>query len=505
MKKAYQKIITISLSVVLVLVGSVSSYASSGSPDPEEVTSWLAPDLASSEAKELSEEIYPVLNGDVKASSAAAATYTIDDLYNLLYAALRGNSYTSSYSLPLMANMISRISQILYGSGQAVPSSSLYYVIGLMGNRIEAIKGALIDGDSSQIPVGPGIRESLYGVDRDTLDWITLFDLNYRMSDSLDNLESYINYIRSDLGYSNSYLSSISQSLNSYNWLSAPYTYLGKSLGFDTNYISGSASGTNFKFRFSPTYPPNTQTISNSPLILRVFVPYEADAYAGTVPQYLKSIHTSQGGDKVVSFDANNVFYEATVNGTYIYLIDFRVGAVWGDYIFEVASPYSYSVNSTSGSISYIPFNTDSYQQIKQAFYSKSSLDLLTSISDSVYNPSIKAAEEASQPVIDDTLSGFTGNGSAAANTSDTGGMKSMSGSIRSGLDAGGSVGNATSVFSTGSGFWGWFSVENSNAINSPYPAPVVTPSRSNDSGDIVLDFLSGNQAELQELLGGIK
>lgn len=77
------------------------------------------------------------------------------------------------------------------------------------------------------------------------------------------------------------------------------------------------------------------------------------------------------------------------------------------------------------------------------------------------------AAEEASQQVIDSTLEDFTGSGSAAAKVSDSKAMKDVSGSIKSGLDTGASVSNATSVFNTGSDLWGWFTRENYNNINS--------------------------------------
>lgn len=111
------------------------------------------------------------------------------------------------------------------------------------------------------------------------------------------------------------------------------------------------------------------------------------------------------------------------------------------------------------------------------------------------------AAKEASQPVIQETLDSFTGDGAGAAKVSDAAGMKGVSSSVRSGLDAGGSVSGATSVFSDNNHIWEWFSQTNYNNINGiPNNTRLL---KSSSSAPDVPDFYSQNQEELQRLLRG--
>lgn len=503
MKKVYQKIITISLSVVLVLVGSVSSYASSGSPDPEEVTSWLAPDLDSVQSKFEAEYIYSELNSDIDNSvRAAVASYTIDDIYTLLYSAMRGQNDLSTYSLPQIASFLNRIHQILAGPGTSVPSAatSIAGRLSTMSSNLSSLLTnvrevhEILNGQTTGVYVRPSIQECLFRTD-DQLNFIPIADDVESLLYSSQLIEAYINNLRSDLGSTNYYLNQINSSLSAnFNWINSPVSNITIRTSIDGNPISGNVSG--YKFFVSLNFDSNFD--SYAPNVFRIFFPIERFSGTGSSDQsfiHISGLTVFTGGNRY-KLNVPEHFIEQTSTGFYVYF--FGLNPYGSDYYtFEISLDFDATYRFwTSVNAAYIPFDTDDYQLLYNTYSQKKNVK---------FTSKFDAAQEASQPVIDDTLSGFTGNGSAAANTSDTGGMKSMSGSIRSGLDAGGSVGNATSVFSTGSGFWGWFSVENSNAINSPYPAPVVTPFRSNDSGDTVLDFLSGNQAELQELLGGIK
>lgn len=80
-------------------------------------------------------------------------------------------------------------------------------------------------------------------------------------------------------------------------------------------------------------------------------------------------------------------------------------------------------------------------------------------------------AKEASQEVIQDTLDNFTGSGAGAAKKSQTSGAKDISAGLQSGLDAGGSTGDALDVFSPANAFWGWFSTDNANYFSVSYPS----------------------------------
>ena len=215
-------------------------------------------------------------------------------------------------------------------------------------------------------------------------------------------------------------------------------------------------------------------------------------------------------------------YIEVGTNGTYLYLVNMRCPA--NIYHFKIASDQTLRfIGSFTGEGGYIPFDNLHYQLILTALQSQrtndkldtviyntgklfdidsdvqSLYDPLQDLADYLVSPEKQAAEDASDPVIEETLDGFTGNGSAAAKRSDSRAMKDVSGSLQNGLNSGGSVSGATGVFNSGSDFWGWFTQQNSNYINNPYPAPVVSPTRG--SGDEIVDFLTPNSNELQDLL----
>lgn len=118
-------------------------------------------------------------------------------------------------------------------------------------------------------------------------------------------------------------------------------------------------------------------------------------------------------------------------------------------------------------------------------------------LKDEFASDDIRKAKEESKEVIDDTLDNFTGSGSAAAKKSDTQAMKDISGSLKSGLDGGGSVSNAISVFNSSNGIWEWFTQNNYNDINNP------SLNQRRNRSDYVPDFYNNNQFDLRNLLGG--
>ena len=174
------------------------------------------------------------------------------------------------------------------------------------------------------------------------------------------------------------------------------------------------------------------------------------------------------------------------------------------------SSGYKFFINvKHTTETSYLSINQTTVEYIND--YSKEYFELYNLINDQVNNDNlskltqelasddIREAKEASKQVIDDTLDGFTGSGSAAAKGSDIAGMKSISGDVQSGLNGGGSISGATYVFGINSGFWDWFTQTTSNNINNPYPAPIVDQTRG--SGDEIIDFLTNNNQEVQDLL----
>lgn len=476
---------------VLIGLSSAPIFAASEDSPSSEVTSWLAPDLDSVHAKELAEQL---------SDRAVQVDYTTTDIYNLLYNAMRGEVYNSSYSLPKIASYTNRIAQILYGSGQAVPSTSLYSRVNTINTNISDLFHAVVDGSSSNIPVGPGIRQMLYGIDSGG-DWETLFDTSQDSRDLLQLIYASSQQIHGD-GQNNSYylsnLDSKAAILNS-SWTAFNVTYNGWSSSlngtYDTSTNPANAYDVTYYFKFTNNSGANTYRFS------RIF---------------LNMINTGISDSSRVTIYApvGNHMYEfppesSYLMGRYVYLTDLPN---------NFASNQSFIIKIDFDYVSFTTTKTLTAEYLPDSIYSllsNAELDLrlinrhfdsigsdVSTLAKYLADPDKVAAEEASQQVIDDTLDGFTGNGSAAAKTSDTGSMKNMSGSIQSGLSTGASAGNAASVFSNQT-FWSWFTQQNSDQINNPYPAPVVNMNNRKSSGDEIVDFMSGHDQELSDLLGG--
>lgn len=437
---------------VLLGLSSAPIYAASeDSIQSSEVPSIVIPE-------EYLDPVYDKLAyGDVR-----AVEYSTTDIYNLLQSALNGSSYLSAYSLPQIASQIRRISTILYGSGQSVPSS---------GNLFDNLNTYLSASDGgSRVGIGT---------------------LAMNMQYDLTDIKNYTSSISSSIS-----------SLDSISWLNTGASYLGAKRSPTGSVVSSWVTGERDWF-FGFNFAGSTYS-SNQPMTLRLWIPFDPWNQIGSPNFRLKSIQYVSGGSAYpVNFDNSNVFFEPGINyGSYVYIFNFKdYNLGYSDIYFEVEYIGSGSPQMSGdrqGNAFYLPFDSAFNQQLKVAFYQSSMSSDISSLRDVLADSSEVAAKQASQPVIDDTLSGFTGSGSAAAKTSDTGGMKNMSSSLQSGLDTGASVSNAASVFSNTT-FWTWFSQDNSNKINQPYPAPEVP--RLRGSGDEIVDFLSGNQQELDSLL----
>lgn len=479
---------------VLFGLSSAPIFAASEDSPSSEVSSWLAPDLDSVQAKALAEQL---------SDRAVAVDYTTTDIYNLLYNAMRGEVYNSSYSLPKIASYTNRIAQILYGSGQSVPATSLYSRVNTINSNISDLFHAVVDGNSTNIPVGPGIRQMLYGIDSGG-NWETLFDTSQDSRDLLQLIYAMSGQIHGDGQNNSSYLSSINQSISALPNGTIPWssygTFVGCSTGLNNSYLSGSSSGTTFYYTFSPS------SYNNLPAIFYFDLPayISADNYTiDTVNPQIDFYFTN------ASFSTKSLIRDIRVSSVLtdrrnirVYVYNLPVRYTSYNFTIKVSTSTNQNFNSSlSSAFMALPSSSEFYYSVLDDYY----LSQLGDMSDDVHtlteyfaNSSKAQAEEASSAVIDDTLDGFTGNGSAAAKTSDTGSMKNMSGSIQNGLNSGASASNAASVFSNQT-FWSWFTQATSDGINNAYPAPVVQNTRG--SGDYVPDFLSGNESELQDLL----
>lgn len=167
-----------------------------------------------------------------------------------------------------------------------------------------------------------------------------------------------------------------------------------------------------------------------------------------------------------------------------------------------------YSLDVTDETVKY----TELYHQLlthidDDMHYQNDILDLFKEL---YASDDLIAAKEAQQPLEDQVLEDFTGNGSASVTTSDATDAKGISNALKNGLSTGASSGNALEVFDSASAFWGWFSQDNANYFvvtvpsnASPQPLLRSAPSEPDYSNyvwtDSVPDVLSSIDIETQD------
>lgn len=426
--------------------------------------------------------------------AAANPQYTIDDIYSLLT--------TTNSTLSTISSRVNTTNTRLTTTNSKL-DTLLYGVLGTnTGTPALDILSTLYLSDGAG---GQYTLSELVGMCWSRLGNIdSQLDSLYTISNQAQSLITETQRTNSKLEY---VFSAVEDTIN-IKWYDSGATFNGMTLGFDTNFTSGSVYTNNFKVSLSVPL----SNYGNSPSVYRLFVPFYASFAVNDHSIYdLVSVYRYLNGNfDPISF-SDNYFIENTQNGIYIYLFDFNKW-IGSTYYFEIVNNSSFTsvYNGTyTPSLVFVPFDTIDYQLIKAGFYdaknsvsSESASRSMAALADYIVDPSKQAAEQASQQVIQETLNDFTGSGSGAAKKSDSKAMSDVSGSIQSGLNSGGSVSGATGVFNSGSDFWGWFSQDNSNKINNPYPAPVVNNTRkSSGSGDEIVDFLTPNSQTLQDLL----
>lgn len=445
--------------------------------------------------------------------AAANPQYTIDDIYSLLT--------TTNSTLSTISSRVNTTNTRLTTTNSKL-DTLLYGVLGTnTGTPALDILSTLYLSDGAG---GQYTLSELVGMCWSRLGNIdSQLDSLYTISNQAQSLITETQRTNSKLEY---VFSAVEDTIN-IKWYDSGVTYLGTSLSLGGQYIYSQESAPTFFVDYSVSSDfVNPQLFRFSLPLLRTPPNYTHDySYS------LVSI-TATNSNNTISVTVPDYFIQQYNSGIYLYLFDppLRSGYT---YTFEITllNNASFTYRPTySSSVVTIPFDTLDFQIIKTAFYqakdsrtSVQQLDQLISIgsqlsslaqssssgaaaaealADYFVSPQKQAAEDASQQVINETLNDFTGSGSGAAKKSDSKAMSDVSGSIQSGLNSGGSVSGATGVFNSGSDFWGWFSQDNANKINNPYPAPVVNNTRkSSGSGDEIVDFLTPNSQTLQDLL----
>ena len=441
---------------------------------------------------------------ETEAMEVRAVTHTIDDIYTLLSGTTNStlstissrvqNDYTQNYQAnQKLGNIVNYLSTSNVGD-----TLTLYGLVG----EIQASTHFYVDGNH-----------------------------DYTLAQLLGMIWSYTQNIAHDCTVSSSYLSSINSSLNSLtgvlsttsniyseikniNWQSVNNTPLGFFHSIDQSDVTGQVVSSygddrdSYYFSYVVSSPYSNLVGS----VLDFAVPF----YSTSLSTDIEFRYLYFDNDQRVNYRLVYQYMDDHLYHFLIFLADpipisSNVHIVFRLNDGTIRLSYNTNGSISEGYIKSLDFDSADFHTLLTSLATMSIdekldnnliliLGQLDAIRRSVIDPSYQSAKSASEDVIDETLDDFTGSGSASAKVSDVSSMKNASSSVKNGLDTGASVSNATNVFNTSTHFWDWFTQTTSNNINNPYPAPSVQSLRG--SGDDIVDFLSGNQSDMLNMLG---
>lgn len=188
-----------------------------------------------------------------------------------------------------------------------------------------------------------------------------------------------------------------------------------------------------------------------------IYLLYNGSAYSTYTGDY--DLDTSSYNYWLNLYDFNNSPWQSDNNKHYVVIVKLHLNDLLyiSDSGIMITSDNHYIIDTD-----FVRYNT--FQNISYPMYLMNNnlikiFNDLSKISRYFASDSKLNAEEASQPVIDQALDDFTGEGSASVKVRDISSAKDVSNSLKSGLDSGGSAGEALSILSPNNSFWlGWFS-----------------------------------------------
>lgn len=429
--------------------------------------------------------------------ASASTTYTVDDIYNILLTifssgngsvipvlqnmALNINgTYTTQYAMSMRDYLEAISGASLYGSGQ----NALYY--GATGQTIADFQFVLASLMGKHFSTDDGLYiDRMLSSVVNTLNTINSRSLSLVNNTDLGNV--HLNNIVSNTSAISSKLSG----LESLSWRSADASY-----NLYTGNVGSAYTG---PVEYTVTLTsPNIQNLRMA--FTRIRLPIRANSYASTLDDL--EVHLN-----FFSYILQTKYVTHYVGNGYIDFI-IQCPQTMSTYpigLFFTLNNFTIQTGTDNFKVDYLLYDDLDYHWLnisEKANTIASNLEIL--VPDKAHQTAKKASESVTNQALDD----FTGSGSGATKGSDVSSMKNISGSIQNGLSSGVPVSGATGAFDSNSGFWGWFSQENSNNINSPYPVPVLNNQRSDKksaSSDDIIDFLSPKNEELKRVLGGLE
>lgn len=421
-------------------------------------------------------------------------------LQNSIYPQLSAiNSSTASIatSNTNISSDTTKILKVLYGNNSTMPSQGIHTMIDIM---LDTLNTPYTSGTTS-----PGVLGNLILMNDklSTASGVSVATSAANIADALGASNTTLSTISSRINTTNSRLNTVNTNLNTINtsvrelnnmsWtdITSYFEYIGCSFDIEDAFTNHVITSPDVYFKIAPS-----QNIGGN--VIRIRLPF----VFGNFSIYNKvKVYYKTGVDE---YD-NDIYIEVPTlsivnNGQQIYLYNLPNQAFKNNFIIRLSNEYQDITTSTSSTLFKVEYIGQDIAQswlLRQSLATSNIERMILNIKDEIASDNMVNAKKESKEVIDDTLENFTGSGSAAAKKSDTQAMKDISGSLKSGLDGGGSVSNAISVFNSNNGIWEWFTQNNYNDINNPSLEQRKTRS------DFVPDFYNNNQFDLRNLLGG--
>lgn len=414
-------------------------------------------------------------------------------LYNLSVALDQINSNTSS-SYSTDPSLYDQVSYILQNTITGLISDNANHdpYLYLINQDTSNIKNQLVYDNKS-------VAQHLYNISSAiTTTNNTLANIKSDTTSIANNTRNLV----SDLGSSgaiSSGISSLQSDFNNISWTGFNSTIQyskdlnGEFLDLpDTNYVSVTRGDIYFSFTRPYNIDQNT--------VYRFVVPLQSSTTS--TKNLIKNISFYNNGDYLYP----NFYYSYNQYNSLVIVYVYNLLWYSGNMIIHFDTSITNRVRPLSVTGDYqiyeIQDSFSDYYTVCHWINQNYQANILRDFKELYASDDLIAAKENQQSYEDQVVSDFTGSGSAAAKASDAASAKDISSAVSSGLNSGGSVNNSLSVFNPSGGFWGWFSQENSDLINT-----LSSQNRLRSSGFggnwVEDDPYQRNAEELQSFLGG--
>lgn len=496
-----KNLIIISLLIFGIAAFSVVAYAddpSSGDPSESPEESLVLTQEQEQIVLESAQEILNILQSN-ELTSTRAVEYTTTDIYLLLLQILSNNNSSSAASLSTIQNYLLLIRNALTGNSATTQSiaNTLYGKFGALLDLVTELTDGNADWTSNHT-LGP-LQYIAFAFDLHNFSNLTDFE-QYTLYDYLilgDNILAGIQeYLPNLIPYDyTSILSTISSAIYSVvsNTSLISSRILNFSNAFDNyvryadsfhwqSFINGSSPyfvGYTYDFEDIITLP-SSGTLSLNQDFYAWFSGMPQDFYNN----YLYKIHIN-----VQRLALNNYVYTPTVefyvrynNASYkvnnidFMVIPYRSGidiyftspvfSTYDEFAIKFIAPPILAITNVDPIINFLRSDQRDYWDFKDQIIKYKNANTISDFKKLYASDDLIAAKENQQAFEDQALSDFTGSGSAAAKGSDLSSLKGISGSFTSGLSSGGTISQATSVFSSNSELWGWFTQNTKNSLD---------------------------------------